>query len=101
MQQQIGLLRQQQQQQQGGVYGQVNFGGSQQSQPQNQQNQMMTGNLTRSGLMGQSGHLPMLSGTAAAAAPMNLQSQMLNSVSLFSISRLSLVIFVGHLWFAI
>ncbi|KAF8025748.1 hypothetical protein BT93_F2549 [Corymbia citriodora subsp. variegata] len=71
---QMQFLRQQQQQ--GGVYGQVNFGGSQQNQPQNQQNQMVTGNLPRSGLMGQSGHLPMLSGTAAVAAA---QMQMMNS----------------------
>ncbi|XP_009372344.2 LOW QUALITY PROTEIN: transcription initiation factor TFIID subunit 12b [Pyrus x bretschneideri] len=84
-QQHFGMMRQQ-----GGLYGQVNFGGSggiqQQNQQQQQQNpaqqtqQIGGGNLSRSGLIGQSGHLPMLSGTAAvAAAQFNLQPQLLGS----------------------
>ncbi|KAF3452051.1 hypothetical protein FNV43_RR08147 [Rhamnella rubrinervis] len=77
-QQQFGVMRQQ-----AGLYGQVNFGGStanQQQQQQTQQQQMGAGNLARSALMGQSTHLPMLSGAvAAAAAQFNFQSQMLAS----------------------
>ncbi|XP_068335367.1 transcription initiation factor TFIID subunit 12b [Pyrus communis] len=84
-QQHFGMMRQQ-----GGLYGQVNFGGSggiqQQNQQQQQQNptqqtqQIGGGNLSRSGLIGQSGHLPMLSGTAAVAATQfNLQPQLLGS----------------------
>lgn len=71
-QQQFGAMRQQ-----AGLYGQMNFGGStptqlqnqQQPQPQQQQQQQQLGgsNLSRS-LIGQSGHLPMLPGAAAAAA---------------------------------
>ncbi|XP_041000738.1 transcription initiation factor TFIID subunit 12b-like isoform X2 [Juglans microcarpa x Juglans regia] len=82
-QQQFGAMRQQQLQQQG-LYGNVNFGGSggiqQQTQQQQQQNQQQlgtSGNLSRSALIGQSGHLPMLSG--AASAQFNLQSQLLAS----------------------
>ncbi|XP_068302990.1 transcription initiation factor TFIID subunit 12b-like isoform X2 [Pyrus communis] len=84
-QQHFGMMRQQ-----GGSYGQVNFGGSggiqQQNQQQQQQNQAQQtqqlggGNLSRSALIGQSGHLPMLSGPAAvAAAQFNLQPQLLAS----------------------
>ncbi|CAN6573578.1 unnamed protein product [Malus baccata var. baccata] len=84
-QQHFGMMRQQ-----GGLYGQVSFGGSggiqQQNQQQQQQNpaqqtqQIGGGNLSRSGLIGQSGHLPMLSGAAAvAAAQFNLQPQLLAS----------------------
>ncbi|KAI9159811.1 hypothetical protein LWI28_002133 [Acer negundo] len=67
-------------------YGQVNFGqqSQQQQQQQSQQNQQLASpNLQRSGLIGQSGHLPMLSGSAAAAAiaaaQFNLQSHLLSS----------------------
>ncbi|CAN1785506.1 Transcription initiation factor TFIID subunit 12b [Linum perenne] len=77
-----GVLRQQQQQQ--GIYGQMNFGAGgsaslQQNLQQNSQNQIA--NLSRSALLGQSGHLPMLTGAAAAAAAahLNLQSQFLTS----------------------
>ncbi|KAK7849908.1 transcription initiation factor tfiid subunit 12b [Quercus suber] len=91
-QQQFGVLRQQQQQQQG-LYGNVNFGGSagiqqqsqqgQQTQQQQQQTQQQlgtnAGNLSRSALIGQSGHLPLLSGAAAAAAQYNLNPQLLAS----------------------
>ncbi|KAI5647635.1 hypothetical protein M9H77_33640 [Catharanthus roseus] len=101
-QQQFGMMRQQ-----AGVYGQMNFGvgsvGSSLQQPQPQQQQLQqqqqqqqqqanqqqqqigqiaqmgSANLTRSALMGQTGHLPMLSGQAAAAAQFNLQSQFLPS----------------------
>ncbi|CAN1785512.1 Transcription initiation factor TFIID subunit 12b [Linum perenne] len=84
-----GVLRQQQQQQ--GIYGQMNFGAGgsaslQQNLQQNSQNQIGVGgntpaNLSRSALLGQSGHLPMLTGAAAAAAAahLNLQSQFLTS----------------------
>ncbi|KAL8043432.1 hypothetical protein ABFS82_09G122400 [Erythranthe guttata] len=103
---QLGITRQQNQQQQqqnSGIYGQMNFGGlnalqqqmqqqqssnvnlsnsnnsQQQLGQQNQQQmvQMTSGNLPRSALMGQTGHLPMLSGQAAAQ--FNLQNQFLTS----------------------
>lgn len=78
--------------QQAGLYGQMNFGGSpaiqqqnnQQPQQQNQQQQSnqigAAANFSRSTLIGQSGHLPVLSGAAAAAPQFNLQNQMLTSV---------------------
>ncbi|XP_059288592.1 transcription initiation factor TFIID subunit 12b-like [Lycium ferocissimum] len=99
-QQQLGLMRQQSG---GGLYGQMNFGAAggtslqqQQQQLQQQQNQqlsgqnqqqqqqigggqMSSGNLNRAALLGQTGHLPMLSGQAAAVAQYNLQSQFHNS----------------------
>ncbi|KAL6496932.1 hypothetical protein OROGR_028861 [Orobanche gracilis] len=50
------------------------------SQAQQQMAQIGSGNLTHSALMGQTGHLPMLSGqAAAAAAQFNLQNQFLTS----------------------
>lgn len=70
-----GAMRQQQQ---AGIYsGQMNFGGAQQQQQQNQQQQQMARSAA---LIGQTGHLPMLSGqsAAAAAAHLNLQAQLLS-----------------------
>ena len=73
--------------QQTGMYSQMNFGGSAIQQAQNQQ-QLGGGaaggggggNLSRSALMGQTGHLsPMLSGQAAAAAAV-AQFSLLTSV---------------------
>ncbi|PON96058.1 Transcription initiation factor [Trema orientale] len=80
-QQQFGVMRQQ-----ASLYGQMNFGGSAsiqqqtQQQQQNQQQQLGAGNLSRSALIGQTGHLPVLSSAAAAAAvQLNLQNQLLTS----------------------
>ncbi|KAL0415049.1 UNVERIFIED_CONTAM: Transcription initiation factor TFIID subunitb [Sesamum latifolium] len=71
-QQQMGQPNQLQQQQ----MGQQN----QLQQQQQQMGQMASGSLPRSALMGQTGHLPMLSGqAAAAAAQFNLQNQFLTS----------------------
>lgn len=71
------------------IYGQMNFASGQQQMPQQQQQQQQQQNqqigqmgnatLTRSALMGQTGHLTMLPGQAAAAAQLNLQSQLLAS----------------------
>lgn len=81
-QQQFGVMRQQ-----AGLYGQMNFGGSaashqqnQQQQQQNNQQQQMgsAGTMSRSALLGQSGQLPILSGTAGAQ--FNLQPQLMASV---------------------
>ncbi|KAL1341025.1 hypothetical protein HN51_027526 [Arachis hypogaea] len=74
-QQQLGVMRQQ-----AGLYGgQMNFGGSasaaaqlQNQQQQQQQQQLGGSSLSRSALMGQSGHFPMLS--SAGAAQFNLLS---------------------------
>nr|XP_043637667.1 transcription initiation factor TFIID subunit 12b isoform X2 [Erigeron canadensis] len=56
------------------LYGQMNFGnGQQQQQTQQQIGQMgNAAGLTRSNLMGQTGHLTMLPGQAAAAAQLNI-----------------------------
>ncbi|KAL3511627.1 hypothetical protein ACH5RR_024344 [Cinchona calisaya] len=79
MQQQFGMTRQQ-----AGIYSQMNFGGNglqqQQQNQQQQQQQQQMGNLSRPAFIGQTGHLPVLSGqAAAAAAQFNLQSQLLSS----------------------
>ncbi|KAI3737737.1 hypothetical protein L2E82_27749 [Cichorium intybus] len=86
----LNHIQQQQQQQQqqynmsannaARIYGQMNFASGQQQmtqqQQQQQQNQqigqMGNATLTRSGLMGQTGHLTMLPGQAAATAQLNL-----------------------------
>ncbi|KAK3013119.1 hypothetical protein RJ639_010120 [Escallonia herrerae] len=63
-----------------GIYGQMNFGQQQQQQQQQHNQQIGNGNsLARSALIGQTRHLPMLSSQAAAAAQLNLQSQLLAS----------------------
>ncbi|XP_042024414.1 transcription initiation factor TFIID subunit 12b-like isoform X2 [Salvia splendens] len=67
LQQQLGGQGSMQQQQQQMGQGQLQ---------QSQMGQMAGGNLSRSALMGQTGHLPMLSGQAAQ---FNLQNQFLNS----------------------
>ncbi|XP_024973282.1 transcription initiation factor TFIID subunit 12b isoform X3 [Cynara cardunculus var. scolymus] len=105
----LNHMQQQQQQQQqynltagnaARIYGQMNFASSQQQLPQQQQQQQQTQNqqigqmgnatLTRSALMGQTGHLTMLPGQAAAAAQLNLQSQLLASkLQAQSLSRTS------------
>ncbi|PRQ51503.1 putative transcription factor Hap3/NF-YB family [Rosa chinensis] len=74
-QQHFGMMRQQ-----SNLYSQVNFGGSGaiQQQSQTQQQQIGGGNLPRAALLGQSGHLPMLSG-ANAAAQFSMQTQLLAS----------------------
>ncbi|KAK9056570.1 hypothetical protein SSX86_023932 [Deinandra increscens subsp. villosa] len=61
------------------MYGQMNFAASGQQQQNQQIGQIGNANLTRSNLMGQTGHLNMLPGQAAAAAQLNLQSQVLAS----------------------
>ncbi|KAK6125026.1 hypothetical protein DH2020_041204 [Rehmannia glutinosa] len=79
LQQQMG--QQGQLQQQIGQQNQLQQQIGQQNQLQQQQmGQMASGNLSHSALMGQTGHLPMLSGqAAAAAAQFNLQNQFLTS----------------------
>lgn len=84
----LNQIQQQQQQQnsqysnvlrQQAIYGQVNFG--QQNQQQSSNQQLGSPTLSRSGLIGQTGHLPgMLPGQAsAAAAQFNLQSPLMAS----------------------
>ncbi|KAL4560085.1 hypothetical protein LXL04_032233 [Taraxacum kok-saghyz] len=91
----LNHMQQQQQQQQqynmsannaARIYGQMNFASGQQQMPQQQQQQNQQigqiGNnatLARSGLMGQTGHMTMLPGQAAATAQLSLQSQLLAS----------------------
>ncbi|XP_057786705.1 transcription initiation factor TFIID subunit 12b isoform X2 [Salvia miltiorrhiza] len=74
LQQQIGQQNQLQQQLGQSSLQQQQIGQSQLQQ--SQMGQMAGGNLSRSALMGQTGHLPMLSGQAAQ---FNLQNQFLNS----------------------
>ncbi|XP_051133739.1 transcription initiation factor TFIID subunit 12b isoform X2 [Andrographis paniculata] len=77
-QQQLGQPNQMQQQQLGQSNQLQQLG--QTNQVQQQMGQIGNGNLSRSALMGQTGHLPMLSGqAAAAAAQFSLQNQFLTS----------------------